>query len=145
MVALKVHHRQQKVHDALTQPALRILVNGAVCRPSACRVSVQIFVFTYWRTADAHPGLNVLDGFVSVSNHSRDVVESPLTLALPLAVLLVRGSIGERFRILRVAYIVEMYAINIVVTYYLLAYGCQIVCRARKPRVKIVLFTMLSQ
>ena len=49
VIALKIHHREQGIHQSVAQPSLGILTHGGVGIPARTFVTSQVVVFSYRR------------------------------------------------------------------------------------------------
>ena len=118
VVALEVHHGEQRVHQPVFEPSLSVLTNLRIGVPSSAAVARQVIELANRRTTIHHPGFHALHGITDRAYNVGNVTSS-----------LVVGN-GNLPR-LRIADIVQVNTVNIVFLCYLSADTCQILSRFR--------------
>ena len=135
VVALEVHHGVELVHQSLAQPRLCVLGHGGAGIPATGAVARQVVVLTYWRARQLHPRLLLLYGLVNLAHDGGDV-------AAPLGRLLTVARPGP---LLGVAYVVQVYAVDVVVVHNLAAYLGQVVARGALLGVHVAVLANVAQ
>ena len=131
IVALKIHHREEGVHETFAKPALCILADGGVGIPATRTVAGEVVVLADGRAGEHHPGLLGLHGLMDLADDARDELSSLRTADL-------------EFPGLRIADIIEVDAIDIVTARDLAAELCQIVARLALLGIHIALVAHLD-
>lgn len=115
MLAVEIHHGEENVHDAFTQPRLCVLMNGITRIPAVTALLGKVGVFAYRRAAELDPGTYFLDGLVYFPDDAGYVCASPFVLVLSFPVFPERAGVIEGNALFRIADIIEVDAVNRIV------------------------------
>ena len=126
MVVAEVHHGEEGIHHARTQPFLSILADHRSGIPPTRRITAQVVGFADGRATHHHPGLQSLHPLADSRCDGGDVASA----------LLARHLYLPRFRI---ADVVEMDAVDIVVAHDFLADVGEIRARLHVLRVHVAI------
>ena len=130
VVALEVHHREEGVHQAVAQPALRILAHGGVGIPARTLIAREVVELTDGRAGEHDPRFDGLHRAVDLTDNVGDILTALITAYL-------------EFPRLGIADIVEMDAVDIVTAGDFGTETGQIIARLRALRVHIALVANL--
>ena len=129
IVALKIHHGKESIHQVVAHPCLCILADGGAGVPTTGAVSAQVVILADRRARQFDPW------FLAFDSHSylpHDIGDISDTFGTALALAQLRPC-------LRVAYIVEVDAVDIVPADNLATHRGQIVARLRLLRIHVTL------
>ena len=130
VVALEIHHGEEGVHQAIVQPALRILAHGGVGIPARTLVAGEVVELADGRAGEHDPGFDGFDRAVDLSYDIGDILTTLFAAHL-------------EFPCLWIADIIEMNTVYIVTTGDIGTETGQIIARLRTLGVHITLVAYL--
>ena len=97
----------------------------------------QVGVFAHGAATDCNPRFQGFHSVVNGLDAARNIVSAPRSHRLPFRrVARICGSVIKLHFFLGVAYIIETYSVDIIISYYLLAYRSEIVGRFGHSRIE---------